>query len=102
MNPGYFQGRYGYVKEWRERHPDYQRQRRRSKRREIQDEMAAESRMKSITFTLPAKALKGEIQDEMRLEIPIIIKSYPRKMEPGGGREIQDELTPLSAGALSP
>lgn len=69
-NPGYFKGRYGYVKEWRGRHPGYQRlwrARRRAKRREIQDEISSSKPIVVIRLAIPAKLLKGEIQDEIRL-----------------------------------
>jgi hypothetical protein len=83
-NPEYFKGRYAVTKEWRAKNPDYQR-RWRHHRREIQDEMFGESVMKTVSFTIPAKALKAEIQDEMKFEIPIVIKSYGIKNGPGDG-----------------
>ena len=65
-NPGYFQGRYGYVREWRKRNPDYQR-RWREKRREIQDEIPPENPVKTMRLVIPEKWLAVEIQDEIRL-----------------------------------
>ncbi len=65
-NPGYFQGRYAYVREWRKRNPDYQR-RWRVKRREIQDEIPHENPVKTVRLVIPEKWLHGEIQDEIRL-----------------------------------
>lgn len=65
-NPGYFKGRYEYVKQWRKEHPDYQR-RWRAKRREIQDEISPSKPILIIRLAIPAKLLKGEIQDEIRL-----------------------------------
>ena len=65
-NPGYFQGRYAYVREWRKRNPDYQ-QRWRTKRREIQDEIAHENPVKTMRLVIPEKWLHDEIQDEIRL-----------------------------------
>lgn len=65
-NPGYFNGRYEYVKQWRKEHPDYQR-RWRAKRREIQDETSPSKPILIIRLAIPAKLLKGEIQDEIRL-----------------------------------
>jgi|GEM_PF-3719922 len=50
-NPGYWQGRYGYVKEWRQKHPDYQRQRRQKMNQRVlpgQDEIQAELLKKAI------------------------------------------------------
>ncbi len=69
-NPGYFKGRYTEIKEWRKAHPDYQRRwraRRRAKRREIQDEITPSKPVITIRLVIPAKLLKGEIQDEIRL-----------------------------------
>jgi len=69
-NPGYFKGRYEDIKQWRKRHPDYQRRwraQRRAKRREIQDEMSPSKPVITIRLVIPAKLLKGEIQDEIRL-----------------------------------
>jgi hypothetical protein len=42
--------------------------------------------MKSISLIVPAKALKAEIQDEIEINIPIVIRSYPQKSGAGGGR----------------
>lgn len=64
-NPGYFRGRYPNTKEWRSRHPEYQRQWR-AKRREIQDEIPPEKPIKTLRLVVPDKWLKGEIQDEIR------------------------------------
>lgn len=65
-NPGYFRGRYPNTKEWRESHPDYQRQWR-AKRREIQDEISPKEQIKTLRLVIPEKWFKGEIQDEIRL-----------------------------------
>lgn len=65
-NPGYFSGRYWYIKQWRKEHPDYQR-RWRAKRREIQDKISSSKPILIIRLAIPAKLLKGEIQDEIRL-----------------------------------
>jgi ferredoxin-thioredoxin reductase catalytic subunit len=65
-NPGYFRGRYGNTKHWREFHPEYQRLWR-ARRREIQDKIRKKSPMESLRLVIPAKWFKGEIQDEIRL-----------------------------------
>jgi len=69
-NHGYFNGRYEYIKQWRREHPDYQRRWRasiRTKRGEIQDEILHGKPIRIIRLVMPAKMLKGEIQDEIRL-----------------------------------
>jgi hypothetical protein len=69
-NPGYFKGRYPEIKEWRKEHPDYQRRwraRQRAKRGEIQEEISPSKPILIIRLAIPAKLLKGEIQDEIRL-----------------------------------
>src|SRR4030043_2141939 len=66
-NPGYFKGRYDFVKQWRVEHPDYQR-RWRAKRREIQDEIRPAKPIRTIRLVIPAEWFKGEIQDEIRLK----------------------------------
>lgn len=65
-NPGYFNGRYEYVKQWRKKNPDYQRQWR-AKRREIQDGITPAEPVKTMVLVIPAELLKNEIQDEIRL-----------------------------------
>lgn len=65
-NPGYFKGRYDYVKEWRERNPDYQRRWRAMRRGEIQDEMPSKKPVVTLRLVVPGKWFKGEIQDEIR------------------------------------
>ena len=53
-NPGYFRGRYGYVKEWR-------------RRRMIQDEIPCRRPDVEYVLRLPA-SIAGGIQDEIRLQ----------------------------------
>jgi hypothetical protein len=65
-NPDYFTGRYSNTKQWRQKHPDYQR-RWRLKRREAQKDRSVHSSMKSLRILVPEKWLKGEIQDEILL-----------------------------------
>ena len=52
-NPGYFQGRYPYVKAWR-------------KKRMIQDEIPSKKPYVELVIRIPAKK-KDMIQDEIRL-----------------------------------
>lgn len=66
-NPGYFKGRYENTREWRKSHPDYQRQWRARRRREIQYEIPSKTPIKTIRLVIPEDWLKGEIQDEIRL-----------------------------------
>ncbi len=65
-NPGYFKGRYEYVKEWREKNPDYQRRWRARKRGEIQDEITSRKPVVTLRLVVPDRWFKGEIQDEIR------------------------------------
>lgn len=51
-NPGYWHGRYEYVKGWRQKHPDYQRQwMKKMKPLANQDEIQAEMSKKSFINT---------------------------------------------------
>ncbi len=83
-NPGYFCGRYAYVREWRKRNPGYQRgwrERRRisgqdisrglsegyRERCEIQDEIGVKKSLKTVRLVIPEEWFYGEIQDEIQL-----------------------------------
>jgi len=73
-NPGYFRGRYAYVREWRQRNPDYQREWRQrrhlsvgeGRQCEIQDEIGMKSPLKTVRLVIPERWFRGEIQDEIR------------------------------------
>jgi hypothetical protein len=65
-NPGYFKGRYEYVKEWRKQNPDYQRRWRARRRGEIQDEIPLRKSVVTLRLVVPGDWFKGEIQDEIR------------------------------------
>ena len=80
------------MKEWRAKNPDYQK-RWRAKRREIQDEIVAKSRVKSLAFNIPAAVLESEIQDVIRLNLPVVVRSYRGVARQ---REIQPEIELLS------
>lgn len=63
-NPEYFKGRYeDYLKDWRKRNPNYQKELRRKKKDEIQDEMVPGKPIKTIRLVVPEKWIKNEIQD---------------------------------------
>ena len=66
-NPGYFRGRYEYVKTWRQRRRD-QRQHERERRPEvIQDTMPPKNAYDQLTLLIPA-CRAGVIQDEIVLK----------------------------------
>lgn len=61
QNPDYFQGFYAaYVKPWRQKHPEYQKQLRCKRRGEIKTQIPAETPMKSIRLHLRCKWRLGE------------------------------------------
>ena len=67
-NPGYWHGRYEYVKEWRHEHPDYQRQWRQKRKRSVlpgRDEIQAEILRKAIDSIeknlIPLRKIQAEI-----------------------------------------
>lgn len=64
-NRGYFGGRYGYVKSWRETHPGYQKARRCKKAVEIQTQIPSETPMKSMRLHLRCKWPMDEIQTQI-------------------------------------
>jgi hypothetical protein len=65
-NPGYFEGRYEYVKQWRQKNPDYQKRWRSGRRHEIQDKIPPSKPLVTLRFVVPVKWFKGEIKDEIR------------------------------------
>lgn len=62
QNPGYFKGRYDYVKEWRQRRKGFLR----PHDKMIQDERAASRSMASYVLLIP-EGKTGVIQDEIIL-----------------------------------
>jgi hypothetical protein len=67
-NPGYWHGRYEYVKEWRQKHSDYQRQWRQKRKQSVlpcQDEIQAETLKKAIDSIeknlIPLRKIQAEI-----------------------------------------
>lgn len=75
QNPACQKGRYPYVKAWREKNPDYQRQWR-QKRREIQNSIQTITPIKSIRCLVPVNLLKNEIQNSILVLSPIDISTY--------------------------
>lgn len=66
-NPGYFRGRYEYVKTWRQRRRE-RRQHERERRPEvIQDTMQSKNPYQQLTLLIPA-CRAGVIQDEIVLK----------------------------------
>ena len=57
-NPGYFKGRYWYVKQWRAK-------RRLASRPMIQDEITVEKPLYKLIFLIPGGLRRGMIQDEI-------------------------------------
>jgi hypothetical protein len=78
-NPGYWSQRYEEVKQWRQRHPDYQRRWRQAKRkRRSPSEIQAERLRKAIEFTERVHLFLREIQAEIRLKsIAIAMRKAP-------------------------
>lgn len=60
-NPGYFRGRYPYVKQWRA-------QRKAAARPMIQDEIITKRPLYRMIFLIPGGLRQGMIQDEILLE----------------------------------
>jgi len=67
-NPGYWRGRYDYLRQWRLRHPDYQRQWRQSKKAKTGTEIQAERIGKAIEFMERLRLFLCEIQAEILLK----------------------------------
>jgi hypothetical protein len=63
-NPGYFKGRYYYVKEWRQRRKASEAQKRQDL---IQDKIPGSKPYWALTILLP-EGKRGVIQDEIRLK----------------------------------
>ena len=91
-NPDYFRGRYENTKEFRKKHPEYQREyrARRKIQVEIQDKIPLKNPITIIRLAVPDKWLKNEIQDEIRLVKQCGCGCYVA----GIGGEIQDDIAP--------
>lgn len=67
-NPGYWRGRYDVVKQWRQKHPDYQRQWRKKRKQNVlsdRGEIQAELLRKAIDsvekILIPLRKIQAEI-----------------------------------------
>ncbi len=81
MNPGYWFGRYDVVRAWRKEHPDYQREWRRQKKKQIIDRTAGEIQAKIFAKALDAVeksvGLFREIQATITFQLPNIEGQLP-------------------------
>ena len=66
-NPGYFRGRYEYVKAWRQRRREQRQQERERLPEVIQDAMPPKNAYQQLTLLIPA-CRAGVIQDEIVLK----------------------------------
>jgi hypothetical protein len=66
-NPGYFRGRYEYVKAWRQRRREQRQQERKRLPEVIQDAMPPKNAYQQLTLLIPA-CRAGVIQDEIVLK----------------------------------
>lgn len=66
-NPGYFRGRYEYVKAWRQRRREQRQQERERLPEVIQDTMPPKNAYQQLTLLIPA-CRAGVIQDEIVLK----------------------------------
>lgn len=66
-NPGYFRGRYEYVKTWRQRRREQRQQERERRPEVIQDTMPPKNAYQQLTLLIPA-CRAGVIQDEIVLK----------------------------------
>jgi hypothetical protein len=78
QNPRYWLGRYEEVKEWRRKHPDYQREWRRArKQRRSAGEIQAERLSKAMEFSGKVYSYLCEIQAEMLTQPLNILRGTP-------------------------
>ena len=82
-NPGYFRGRYQYVKEWLGEHPGYLAQ-----YRLAHPEYVERNRQRTRERTREAKRGRFDIQDEIKSQLIDIAQVKPFKV----GFDIQDEI----------
>jgi hypothetical protein len=71
-NPGYWHGRYEYVKEWRQKHPDYQRRWRQKRKQSVlpnQGEIQAEILRKAID------SIERNLNSLRKIQAEIIVKA---------------------------
>lgn len=72
-NPGYWCGRYGYVKQWRQKHPEYQRKWRQKRKQAIlpdQGEIQAEILRKAVD------SIERNLISLRKIQAGIIIKAF--------------------------
>jgi len=67
-NRGYWYGRYEYVKDWRRKHPDYQKRWRQGKRGKSASEIQAQRVRKAMECTGKIYVYLREIQAEMLVQ----------------------------------
>jgi predicted nucleic acid-binding Zn ribbon protein len=72
-NPGYWRGRYEYVKEWRQRNPDYQKQWR--QRKKAQKEYLSSSEIQVEIFREALDSIEKNLIVLRKIQAEIILKT---------------------------
>jgi hypothetical protein len=72
-NPGYFKGRYKYLKEWRAKRKEAKKEVNKEKKNMIQEEIPSKKRLYKLVFLVPGGVAEDMIQDI------VIFKRYNRR-----------------------
>jgi hypothetical protein len=93
INPGYWSGRYDELKDWRAKHPEYQRNWRQRRRGRLCSVKPGEIQAEIIAKAIEAFEKNREVFREIQAEFLTHLTDNPGKYShgPAGAREIQAE-----------